>query len=416
MLSASQLPVTELLPNADRLQQTLQDLAAIGALPNGGVCRLAFSDADLSARNQVQDWMEATGMTTRIDAAGNLIGRYAGREDLPALVTGSHLDTVPVGGRYDGALGVVAGLEVVRTLAEQGLRLRHPLEVIAFMDEERSVIGSKAIAGQVRPDPSYYRCLDGSAIEPCLQKMGGNWDQIASARRTDIAAFLELHVEQGGVLEHQGCAIGIVTGIVGQYRFAVEILGQMNHAGTTPMGLRKDALIAAAQIVLAVQQLALTAPGDPVATVGHLTIQPNATNAVPGRVDLHIDLRDLSQPVLDDLVRQIRAELAAIAQRTDTTITLRETLHILPTLADGQVQTAIGQACQTLGLSAMPLPSRAGHDAQEIGRIAPMGMIFVPSRGGISHSHEEFTSPEECWQGVAVLLATILALDHSLPS
>lgn len=407
------ISTVRLTVNGERLNRSVAQLGEIGKLNNGGVCRLAFSDADLQARQQVQAWMEESGMTTRIDAAGNVIGRYAGKiENAPALATGSHIDTVPVGGLFDGCLGVLAGIEVVRTLRDNQIRLNHPIEVIIFSDEERSVIGSKAIAGEVGEDPTYYMRLDGTPIQDCLAKVGGDWSQIATAKRNDIAAFVELHVEQGGVLEHEQVPIGVVSGVVGQYRFAVSIGGRPNHAGTTPMHLRKDALVAAAQIVLAVNRIALDTPGDQVATVGHLMVYPNATNTVPGQVELRIDLRDLSQPHLEQLVETLKAEISAIATATSTEISMRQTLHILPTIAAPNIMSTIEQICQDLNLPQVQLPSRAGHDAQEVGRITDMGMIFVPSRSGISHSEEEYTSPEDCTKGTNVLLHTFLRLDE----
>jgi beta-ureidopropionase / N-carbamoyl-L-amino-acid hydrolase len=412
-MTLTPLATTRLSINGDRLNCSITELANIGKLSNGGVCRLAFTDADLQARQQVQAWMEEAGMTTRIDAAGNVIGRYAGKiKNAPVLATGSHIDTVPVGGAFDGCLGVLAGIEVVRTLKENDIRLDHPIEVIVFSDEERSVIGSKAMSGQVYEDPDYYVRLDGTPIQDCLAKVGGDWEQISTARRNDIAAFVELHVEQGGVLEHAQTSIGVVSGVVGQYRFAVNIKGRPNHAGTTPMHMRKDALVAASQIVLAVNQIALDTPGDQVATVGYLTVSPNATNTVPGEVSLRIDLRDLSQSHLEMLVDKLKSEIEAIANSTGTEIEIRQTLHILPTLAAPGIMNAIEEICQDLNLSNMQLPSRAGHDAQEVGRITDMGMIFVPSRAGISHSEEEYTSPEECAQGTNVLLQTFLRLDR----
>ncbi|NJM48899.1 MAG: Zn-dependent hydrolase [Alkalinema sp. RU_4_3] len=398
--------------NGDRLRQSLDDLAQIGQLENGGICRLAFSTEDIQARAWVRSQMETAGMTVRIDAAGNLIGHSPGQEDLPVLATGSHIDTVPVGGKYDGCLGVLAGIEVVRTLREHHCHLRHPIEVIVFSDEERSVIGSKAMAGELSADPHLYVRLDGTPIQTCLAQVGGDWDQIHQARRSgQIAAFLELHVEQGGVLEATGTEIGIVTGVVGQYRFAVRIIGQPNHAGSTPMNDRQDALVAASYLVVAVNHLAVTTPGEQVATVGHLTVSPNATNTIPGQVDLHIDLRDISASHLQRLIGQIKLDCDRIAQATNTTITLDPFLEIRPTLADRRIMNVIAQVCQQQQLSHCELPSRAGHDAQEIGRIAPMGMIFVPSRSGISHSEQEFTSLEQCIQGTNVLLHSLIRLD-----
>jgi beta-ureidopropionase / N-carbamoyl-L-amino-acid hydrolase len=400
--------------NGDRLMARIFELAKIGGLANGGVCRLAFSDEDIQARQQVTSWLQEAGMTVRVDAAGNLIGRYAGVHDTAAIATGSHIDTVPVGGRYDGVLGVLAGIELVQTLQDHDLRLQRPIEVIVFSDEERSVIGCKAMSGGILEAPEYYDRTDGTSIQSCLEKVGGNWDQIHSAKRdrSDIAAFIELHVEQGGVLESQGAPIGIVQGIVGQHRFAVKVTGRMNHAGTTPMNDRQDALLAAAKIIVAVNDIATSTPGDQVATVGYLTVLPNATNTVAGEADLRIDLRDLSGDNLMQLIRSIRHAIADIAIETKTRITFEEMLNLKPTLSEGRIQETIAQVCQTLSLDYYYLPSRAGHDAQEIGRFTAMGMIFVPSQQGLSHSEAEYTSPEHCIQGTNVLLQSFLAIDR----
>ncbi len=401
--------------NGDRLNRSLFQLAEIGKLPNGGVCRLAFSTEDMLARQLVQSWMVEAGMTIRTDTAGNIIGRYGGRSELAAaLATGSHIDTVPVGGHYDGCLGVLAGIEIVRVLNEHNVRLHHPIEVIVFTDEERSVIGAKAMAGEIKEGPDYYARIDGTSIQACLEKISGGWSNIAAAKRdrTQVAAFVELHVEQGGVLEHHGTTIGLVDGIVGQYRFAVTVVGRMNHAGTTPMNMRKDALVAAAQVILAVNNIAVNTSGEQVATVGFIEASPNATNTVAGKVDLRIDLRDLSQEHLEYLVTLMEREFEAIATHTHTQITMRETLHILPTLAAPHIKDTIRQVCENEGLSYLHLPSRAGHDAQEMGRFTNMGMIFVPSQDGLSHSQDEYTSPEHCALGTDILLKTFLALDE----
>ena len=401
--------------NGSRLDRSIYQLAEIGKLPNGGVSRVAFTKEDLLARQLVQSWMIDAGMTVRIDTAGNIIGRYAGqKEGTAALATGSHIDTVPVGGRYDGVLGVLAGIEVVRVLHENGIRLNHAIEVIVFTDEECTVIGCKAMAGNVLNDPEYYRRNDGTPIQTCLEQIGGDWSKIATAKRnpSEISAFVELHVEQGGVLENTGDPIGVVKGIVGQYRYAVTVTGRPNHAGTTPMNMRKDALVAAAQMVLAVNRLGVETPGEQVATVGYFNVSPNAANTVPAKVDFKIDLRDLSQSHLDDLLGKIKQEFNAIASATQTEVVMTQTLHVLPTLAATQIQDAIAQVCQELNLSHYYLPSRAGHDAQEIGRFTDMGMIFVPSLAGISHAEDEYTSPEQCTQGANVLLQTFLKLDR----
>ena len=401
--------------DSERLNKRIQQLSKIGEREEGGVCRLAFGPEDIHARQLITVWMEEAGMTVKIDAAGNLIGRYPGKKDqLGSLSTGSHIDTVASGGHYDGALGVLAGIEVVKTLQESNIKLDHPIEVIAFTDEENTVIGSKAIAGTYNKDPQTYQLRDNMDIQTCLKKVGGDWSQLEQAKRTatDMQAFVELHVEQGGVLESEGKEIGIVKGIVGQYRFMVTVIGRSNHAGTTPMYLRKDALIAAARIVLTVNHLATTIIGEQVATVGMMNVFPNTTNTVPGQVELSIDLRDLSDDCLTHIISLLEVEFKTIATETHTEITLRRTLDILPTLAHPNIQSVIAQVCQDLQLSYTYLPSRAGHDAQEIGRFTNMGMIFVPSEAGVSHSHDEYTSPEQCVQGANVLLQTLIMLDQ----
>lgn len=405
---------TKLAVNGDRLNQNIADLARIGRLANGGVSRIAYSRADLEARDLVQKWMQAAGMVIRIDTAGNIIGKYSGKyPDAPALATGSHLDTVPCGGHYDGSYGVLAAIEVVRTLQENQIVLNHPVEVIVFTDEEGSMIGSKAISGQVNDDPNYYRCPDGTEIETCLDRIGGNWHELERSRRypQELAAFVELHVEQGPILESIGKQIGVVEGIVGQRRFIITVRGSANHAGTTPMYMRKDALVAAAKIVLAVNQIANT-PGQQVATVGKMEVFPNAANVVPGWVEMSLDLRDLSSLHLDNLLAQLRLHLEEIAVATDTQIQLDCCLNNEPALAQPEIQNAIAQVCQDLELSYTHLPSRASHDAQELARITDMGMIFVPSKLGVSHDATEYTSPEQCIQGANVLLGTLLQLDR----
>jgi beta-ureidopropionase / N-carbamoyl-L-amino-acid hydrolase len=400
--------------NGSRLNRNIAQLAEIGKLPGGGVSRLAFTREDLLARKLVESWMVEAGMTVRIDSAGNTIGRYAGLREGAALATGSHIDTVPVAGHFDGVLGVLAGIEVVRVLQENNLRLEHPIETIVFTDEESTVIGCKAMAGNTVSDPEYYRRIDGTSIQTCLEKIGGDWSKIAEAKRQpkEIAAFVELHVEQGGVLESTGNAIGVVKGIVGQYRMGVTVTGRPNHAGSTSMHDRKDALVAASQMVLAVNKLGVETPGEQVTTVGYLNVWPNATNTVPGKVEFKIDLRDLSQTKLEQLLTQMKLEFEAIASATKTEVKMTQLLHVQPTLAASKIQNAIVEVCEELGLSYTHLISRAGHDAQEIGRFADMGMLFVASRGGISHAEDEYTSPEQCTQGANALLQTLLKLDR----
>lgn len=407
-------PALTLSINGDRLNTSIARLSQIGRTETGGIDRVAYSPADIEARNLIQRWMTEAGMSVRLDTAGNIIGRYAGTDThAPALATGSHIDTVPNGGRYDGAYGVLAGLEVVRSLHEHQKRLHHPIEVIVFTDEESSMIGSKAIAGHIVPNPSYYGRLDGTSIQTCLAQIGGDWGQIATAQRRseEIAAFVELHVEQGPVLETAGVQIGIVEGIVGQRRYYISVMGMARHAGTTPMGMRQDALVAAAQIVLAVNRIA-NQPGQQVATVGWMEVLPNAANTIPGQVNLKLDIRDLSNAHIDAMMLELQQTMEAIAIETGTEIQIQPRLHNDPAPARLHIQAAIAEVCQKLGLSAMKLPSRASHDAQEMATLTDMGMIFVPSQAGVSHAETEYTSPEQCAMGAEVLLQTLLKLDQ----
>ena len=406
-----------LRPDRERLISTLDSLGSIGLCPDGSVCRRGCSLEDRQGRDQLSAWMQDAGMQVRIDAAGNLIGRLAGLDSsLPALVTGSHLDTVPTGGRFDGVLGVLAGLEVARTLQASGEQLRHPFELVVFADEESTMVGCKAMVGTASPDPDAYATSNGESIERNLERIGGHWPFLASARRSDasIAAFLELHVEQGGILETRGDSIGVVEGIVGQRRFSIVIDGQPNHAGTTPMEHRQDALVTASEVVLAVEAMVLHHVNEPVATVGRLEVWPNAANVVPGSVKLTVDLRDLRPAVLQELVESLMLALENIGLKRGCRIDLDSQFDVAPTPADSTVMDAISSAASALGFSQSRLPSRASHDAQEVGRRWPMGMIFVPSQGGLSHSSAEFTSDDECWAGTAVLLGALQRLDQQL--
>ncbi|MEC4985807.1 MAG: Zn-dependent hydrolase [Oscillatoria sp. PMC 1068.18] len=403
--------------NQERLQQSIATLAAIGQTPQGGVQRIAYSLEDLEARNLIQRWMKEAGMSVRIDAAGNIIGRYPGKfPEMPSLATGSHLDTVPNAGRYDGAYGVLAALEVARVFQERQIQLNHLFEVIVFTDEEGSMIGSKAMSGSLIDDPAYYVRPDGTDIQSCLAKVGGNWDKIEQARltSTEIAAFVELHVEQGPVLESAGKQIGVVQGIVGQRRYIIIVKGSPRHAGTTPMNMRQDALVAASQVVLAVNELGNT-PGEQVATVGRMQVSPNAANTVPGLVEMELDIRDLSNQRLDELILQLEEKIMAIATNTQTEIQIYPRLRNEPALAKTEIQNIITEICQDLNLTYLHLPSRASHDAQEIATFTDMGMIFVPSEAGVSHAETEYTSIEQCTQGANVLLHALLRLDQDYP-
>ncbi|HXM58178.1 MAG TPA: Zn-dependent hydrolase [Candidatus Dormibacteraeota bacterium] len=399
--------------DASRLLADLDHLATIGADPAGGVSRVAYSAADIEARGWVRETMLGLGMEVRRDEAVNLIGRQPGREArLKPLALGSHTDTVPNGGRFDGALGVVAALACVRALRDAGLRLRHPVEVIDFAAEEATLgggtVGSQAMTGRLPAGALLRPAWDGRPAVEHLRDAGIDPRGLGRAVRPRrcLAAYLELHIEQGGSLDGAGVPIGVVEGIVGIRRFGVTFAGQANHAGTTGMAERRDALVMAATFVLGVRETAAAA--GVVGTVGVLRVQPGASNVIPGRVELEAEIRGLDEDVLD----RVEAELGALAERQGGA--LRRTSAKPPTRSDPALLAAVEAACDALGLERRRMASGAGHDAMVIGEFIPQAMIFVPSRGGVSHSPDEFTPPERCVDGARVLLGALLELDERL--
>jgi beta-ureidopropionase / N-carbamoyl-L-amino-acid hydrolase len=400
--------------NGARLNRQIDDLARIGRNDQGGVTRVAYSDADVEARAWVERLMRESGLEVRLDAAGNMLGRLAGSDPaLPPLMTGSHIDSVPEGGRYDGPVGSLAAIEVARTLQESGTRLRHPLEVVIFQNEENGKIGSKAMRGEPAARYLDQSTHSGRTVRDGIRFIGGDPGRLSDAQWQpgSIAAFVELHIEQGATLETEGVDIGVVEGIVGIRRWEVDVTGFANHAGTTPMHRRQDALLAASRLVVAVNRVARETAGRHVATVGALRAEPGAANVIAGRATLVIEIRDLDMAVIDRLFTTIEREAARIGEDTGTTFEYRPTYRTEPATASTAVQATIQSAAHGLGLTALRLPSGAGHDAQEIAAIAPMGMIFIPSRDGISHAAAEYSTPESITAGANVLLATLLALD-----
>ncbi len=402
--------------SAARLQQSLEALSAFGRPAGGtfadGVSRMAYSDADIAGRAYAMHLMSEAGLNPAIDAAGNIGGTRAGSEpSLKPIVIGSHIDTVPGGGNFDGNLGSMAAIEVVRTLQQHRIKTRHPIEVVIWSNEEGDPMGSALAADATLPPL-------GEAARAALRRIGGNPDRIASARRApgSIRCYLELHVEQGGILDRASIPIGVVDGIVSIDQYEVTIAGVANHAGTTPMAARQDALIAAAKMIEAVNQVAMGQPGAQVATVGKLEVTPNAANVVPGMVRHTVEIRDLSPEKVARIGVEIARRSEEIALQTNTKISMNRYLHLEPALADPNLQTAIKSAAASLDLKTMHLPSGAGHDAQELAKIGPMGMIFVPSVGGVSHSPKEFTSWADCANGANVLLRTLLQVDRDARS
>ena len=409
--------------NAARLRGRLEALSLIGRPPGGtfqsGVTRVGYSPADVEGRRHVMDLMREAKLAVRIDAAGSIFGRRAGKEDgLPPILFGSHIDSVPNGGNFDGPLGTLSAIEAVQAFNEAGIVTRHPLEVVVWVNEEgvaygNGLCGSRAAAGHLEPGELDH-VWNGVKKADAIRTLGGNPEHIDAARRAkgSLHAYLELHIEQGGVLDKAAIPIGIVEGIVAIDRYEAVITGTANHAGTTPMPDRHDALIAAAKLTLLVHDTVTSEAGRQVGTVGKLEVTPNAPNVVPGLVRHTIELRDLSGEKIVRLAERIKAGAAEIARATRTAISIAPTSHHDAALADAGVQRAIEQAAGAANLRHMRLPSGAGHDAQMMAKLAPMGMIFVPSVGGVSHSPAEYTSWEDCARGAEVLARTVLLLDR----
>ncbi len=408
----TQLPTA----NAPRLQQRIAELSRFGANPEGGVSRVAFSDADIAGRDYIRKLMQEAGLVVRVDTAGNIIGRRDGSDPkAPAIMTGSHIDSVPGGGNYDGDVGVIGAIEVAQVLRERGIRLRHPLEIVSFTDEEGGLIGSLAMTGRLAPAALDVLTHSGKTIRDGVRAVGGDPDRLDESRRRpgSLKAFIELHIEQGAVLDEGDIDIGVVEGIVGIRWWDVTIDGVANHAGTTPMNRRRDALLSAAEFALAVNRVATTLPGRHVATVGRIRAEPGAPNVIPGRAVMSLEIRDLAAEKIRDVYDAIHAEALKIAQARQTPISFAEIeVASEPAPTDERMRRIIAKAASSLGLTHKLMPSGAGHDAQDMTHIAPTGMIFVPSVGGVSHSPKEFTSPQDMANGANVLLQTVLAIDR----
>src|SRR5262245_19335404 len=390
---------TDLHINAKRMEERIYALSQFGKNPEGGVNRVAFSDADIQGRNYIQTLMKEAGLEVHIDTAGNIIGKREGSNPkLPPILFGSHIDSVPGGGNYDGDVGVIAAIECIEVLKEANQSTQHPLEVIVFSDEEGGLVGSRSMAGEFKESAMEIKSHSGKTIREGIRAIGGDPDRINEAARTksSITAYLELHIEQGGILDSEKINIGVVEGIVGINWWDVTIQGFANHAGTTPMNQRKDALLAAAKLITAVNQVATSIPGRQVATVGRIKAEPGAPNVIPGKVVMSLEIRDLSAEKIQMVFDKIQAEAKKIEQESGTKIQFNALdTTAIPALSDDRVRKLIAEAAQELGFTYKLMPSGAGHDAQDIAGIAPMGMIFVPSVGGISHSPKEFTRPQD---------------------
>lgn len=402
--------------NAERLFASLAEFACIGATPGGGVSRLALSDEDRAARDLLRLRMEEAGMTVRVDDFGTMTGHRPGAEPGPVVLVGSHLDSVLRGGKYDGAYGVIAALEVVRTLNDVEMITRLPIEVVNWTDEEGARFepantASGAVAGCFSRDFVYDRVdRDGRRFEDELRRIGYLGQEIH--RPGPAAAYLELHIEQGPVLENAGLAVGVVEGVVGMTWTKVTVTGHANHVGTTPMSLRKDALAAAACIISGVEQLGCETPGA-VSTVGRISVEPNNSGVIPGQVVCTVDFCHRDPATLEDLVTGLRDLAAKTMDERGVNIKAEQIWWSEPAPFAPQIIELVDEACATVGVDAMRLWSGAGHDAMYLCKVCPTGMIFIRSAGGLSHAEAEYSAPQDLEVGVNVLLhATVRLADQ----
>lgn len=394
-----------------RLLGRLQALAEVGSIEGGGVCRLALTDADKAGRDLVVAWMRELGLSVSVDRIGNVLGTRAGTAELPPVIIGSHIDTVRTGGKYDGNYGVLAGLEVLQRLAESGVSTRHPLAVGFFTNEEGArfapdMLGSAVHQGALPLEQALStRAIDGAILGEELARIGYAGEAPVASLRA--AAFLELHVEQGPVLEREGLEIGAVTGVQGISWTELTLHGVSNHAGTTPMSMRTDAGYVAAEIACFVRRLTKEYGGAQVATVGHVVVAPNLVNVIPNRVVMTLDLRNTDEQILQRAERETFAFVEQVAAAEGVRVERRTLARFEPVAFAPAMIARVESAARAQGLTVRQMPSGAGHDAQMFAPHCPTGMIFVPSVGGISHNVREHTAPEHLIAGANVLLQVV---------
>src|SRR5215471_794255 len=403
--------------NGSRINQHLQGLSEFGKNPQGGVSRVAYSDADRQGRDYAMRLMREAGLEVSLDAAGNIVGSRAGSDlSLKPLMIGSHIDSVPEGGNYDGDVGSLSAIEVAQLLAEHHIQTRHPLQVVIFQNEEGGTVGSRALGEGLSASDKLLALTtsSGKTVREGVVFIGGDPERLVSAKRApgSIAGYLELHIEQGGTLEREKINIGVVEGIVGILHSDVTIDGFANHAGTTPMDQRRDTLLSAARFIVKVNQVVTSLAGRQVGTVGWIKPQPGAYNVIPGRTVLGLELRDLDEKKILAMFEQLRTEAKQIGAMNNTTFSFTDPVVTHPALTDTGFQNMISETAKQLDLTAKVMPSGAGHDAQEISRLGPVGMIFIPSVGGISHSPKEFSRPQDIENGANVLLQMVLKFDR----
>ena len=397
-----------------RLEATIEELGRVGATERGGLTRLALSNEDKRGRDLMITWMREAGLRVTVDQMGNIFGERAGEPGHPPVMMGSHVDSVPTGGKYDGQLGVLCALEAIRTLNDQRVRTRHPVTLVIFTNEEGArfqpaMIASGVMAGKIALEDAYNaRDKDGLRLVDELERIGYLGAEPCVPR--PLRAYLELHIEQGPQLEEEGLAVGVVEGIVAIAWSRLTIHGVQDHAGPTPMRIRHDALVAAAEVVAGVRGIARQLGGDLVTTVGNLTVIPNIVNAIPGRVSLSIDMRDPRDATLDRARPLLDRVVAEACAREGVTYELDHYWRVPYTPFDREVVDAVERAAGAAGARHRRILSGAGHDAQYMAAIGPTGMVFVPSRDGRSHCEEEFTAMDDIEYGTNTLLGAALDL------
>ncbi|GJH15965.1 Zn-dependent hydrolase [Caballeronia novacaledonica] len=391
-----------------RLWNSLMELARIGATPKGGVCRLALTPLDKQGRDLFVAWAKEIGCTVRVDAIGNIFARRAGtRDDLPPVMTGSHIDTQPTGGKFDGNYGVLAGLEVLRTLNDNNVRTKAPLEVAVWTNEEGSrfvpvMMGSGVFAGAFTLDHALAQTdREGVSVRDALASIGYAGERVAAH---DVGAYFEAHIEQGPVLEANDTVIGVVQGALGQRWYDVTIDGMEAHAGPTPMELRRDALLAAADLIRTVNRIALDHAPHGRGTVGWVDVHPNSRNVIPGRVKLSVDLRAAGDAALLAMDRALRDACA----QAGLPVQVDEVVYFAPQPFEASLVASVHESAQALDLNSMNIVSGAGHDAVYLARVAPAAMIFVPCKDGISHNEIEDARADHLEAGCNVLLQVML--------
>lgn len=408
--------------SAPRIQSRLFELGQIGRTGSGGVTRLALSQEDLRAQDLVSSWMRQAGMEVQRDYFGNLIGRKEGEEPkAPAIVIGSHIDSVPNGGRFDGTLGVIGGIEVVQVLHDANIRHKLPIEVVAFCDEEGArfesgLFGSRGMVGRVTDGDLNRVDGDGISRYEALCSAGVDPRRMADSirRRGDIEVYLEMHIEQGPFLESIHQPVGIVTGIAGVAWLTISLIGEAGHAGTVPMNLRRDPMMGAAEVILAVERACKSGQvTTTVGTVGKIHAQPGSSNVIPGKVEFTVDIRDIEQRQRDDTILRVKSALDRICRDRSLEYRIEEGLNIQSVQCSTEVVGIIEESARKLHLDPVKMVSGAGHDAMAMADICDVGMIFVRCRNGISHHPAEWASPEDMATGTRLLLETVLSYIES---